>query len=216
MAPVPGLSKQLAITLVATLNSAFAATTNPDGTFTGHWTDDGGNARTLLVRGAWSADRPNYPQLAVFADPGAQVLTGAGGLVGMTTVNGIQTPRRGGILGRAEVHCLLRCQSEDEREQLSDQLRALQGGSNANGVPWWHVLKTTGFEPLWWDRNRYGQERQAGDPSDPAHGPVVFTNDLVLFARAEYVSVPTVTALQTITLRDTLKVWIGAGPPLTL
>lgn len=217
MAPTPGLSKQLAITMVAVLNQAFRATTNPDGTFIGRWTDDGGYARSLTIRGSWSADATAYPQLDVYADPGPRVLTGAGGIIGMQQPQsgGPLQPKYGGVLDRAELHCRLRCESEDEREQLSDQLRALQAGQNTNGVRWWSVLRTTGFDPLWWDRNRYTEARQQGPDADPAHAPVVYCNDLVLYARAQYVSVPTPPALQSITLVDTLVAWVGGPPPLT-
>ena len=214
MAAIYGLSKQLAITMVATLNQAFSATTNPDGTFTGHWTDDGGYARTLTVRGIWSTEPSAYPQIAVSADPGPQDVTGAGGIVGMVNPGGgapLQ-PKYGGILGRAEVRCRVTTFNEDEREQLTDQLRALKGGVNANGVRWWHVLQTTGFEPLWWDRNRYSEQRQ---DADPAHA-VAYRNDLTLFARAQYVSVPTPLALERVTLADTLVAWVGKGAPLTI
>lgn len=212
---VPGLDKQMALTMIATLNQVFDATSNQDGTFTGHWVDDGGFSQTIITRGAWSTEPTKYPQIVVKARASAKPLVGAGGIIGVYDPGngGPLVPKRGGILDRAEVHCLVKTPSEDERDQVADLLRStIDGGQNASAVPWRHVLKTSGFEPLWWGADQFSEDRQDGDPG---HGPVVYKNDLVLFARAQYVYVPTVVPIQSITLRATLVVGPGVTPAWT-
>lgn len=211
---LPGLRKQLGLALVEVLNVAFAATTNADGTFTGHWTDDGGNARALTIRGSWSADAATYPQLVVYAQRG--VYTPPAGNVLKTTTGAPSAVVLGGVLEDSRLHCVVKAESEDEREQLSDLVdQLLDCELNASGVPFRQMLVNRGVTLKRSEPDRYSEQRQ---DTDPAHAPVVYLNDLVYLARSQITYVPTPIGLSVITTKATIRapsfdIYVGGSQP---
>jgi len=209
---IPGLRKQLATAVVQVLNVAFAATTNADGTQTGHWTDDGGYARTLSIRGAWSTEPAAYPQIAVYAERGTYSPPSGGALKVTTLAKGQPiAPVLGGVLEDSRLHCCVRTQGgagEDEREQLSDLLDdLLDCGVNGSGVSYRAMLQNRGVTLK---QSRPDSLRFERQDQDPAHGSVVYVNDLVYLARSQVTYVPTPVGVDKITLVPVLL----AAPPI--
>ena len=209
---IPGLRKQLATAMIQVLNVAFEATTATDGTQTAHWTDDGGYARTLTIRGAWSTEPSAYPQIAIYAERGTYTPPSGGALKVTTLVKGQpMAPVLGGILEDSRLHCCVRTQggaAEDEREQLSDLLDdLLDCGVNASGVSFRAMLQNRGVTLKQSRPDVFRYERQ---DQDPAHGPAVLVNDLVYMARSQVTYVPTPTSVDRITLVPVLL----TAPPI--
>lgn len=201
---LPGLRKQLALALIQVLDAAFNATTNPDGTQTGHWTDDGGYARTLTIRGSWSADPVTYPQLVVYAQRG--VYTPPAGNVLKTVAGPPRATVLGGVLDDSRLHCVVKAESEDEREQLSDLVdQLLDCELNASGVPYRQMLANRGVTLKRSDPDAFSVQRSVGPDGDPAHGPVVYQNDLVYRARSQITYVPTPVSVSLITVKPTIS-----------
>ena len=196
--PQVGFRKQIGLTVAAVLQQAFNAAA---GSPTGTWTDDGGYARTVTIRGAWSTEPTAYPLVYAYAQRRGGRSMPAGGRLTQNKRGGIQP---------VTLHILVRTASADEREQLSDLVNdTLEAGSNSAHVPWSTVLTTEGIELLEPGADRYLEQRQ---DVDPAHGAVSYTNDISYAARAEYTFTPTLTALGRVALTFTLATRPGSTP----
>ena len=115
-------------------------------------------------------------------------------------------PVMGAILEGSRLHCLVRAASEDEREQLADLVdQSLLCGQNAAGVPYELMLQNRGLTLLEPEPDRPSEQRQAAPDGDPAHGPVVYQNDLVYPVRSQITYVPTPQGVTLITTKQTLQ-----------
>jgi hypothetical protein len=195
---IPGFPKQIELTLAATLQQAFSA---PSGSPVGVWTDDGGYARQVTIRGKWSTEPTSYALMAIqsLVRPGPS--QPAGGRVSQTQRGGIQP---------VTIEIQVVTPGADERPQLSNLLLStLTTQANANNVPWSMVLRGQGIDLLAYGGDRYSESRQ---DQDPAHGPVAFVNTMTWQARAQYVQTRVVTALGTVSLTFTLATRPGSIP----
>jgi hypothetical protein len=114
----------------------------------------------------------------------------------------------GGIIEDSRIHCLIRTNNEDEREQLSDQLDdLLDTGVNSSGVSFRMMLQNRGVTLKNSRPDVFRMERQ---DQDPAHGPLVPVNDLVYLARSQVTYVPTPVGLNGITLKPAIL----TAPPI--
>lgn len=197
---VPGLRKQVAIAFLQVLGVAFNVPANSN---TGTWTDDGGYARTVNLRGMWSPATETLPEFAVQARL-PRFRPPAGHLLKMSTLAKGQThaPVYGAVMDQVRVRCLVVAQTEDEREQLSDAITdVLWSGVNASNVPYATMLQNRGVTILESLDDVY---RELRAQEDPAHGPVIYYNDMGFLARVQFVYQPTVTAVSAVTVVPTL------------
>lgn len=195
---IPGFPKQIELTLAAVLQQAFNATA---GSPIGLWTDDGGYARQVTIRGKGSTEPTSYALMAIqsLIRPGPS--QPAGGRVSQTQRGGIQP---------ITVEIQVTTPGADERPQLSNLLLStLTTQANANNVPWSMVLRGQGIDLLAYGGDRYSELRQ---DQDSAHGPVAFVNTMTWQARAQYVQTRNVTTLGPVVLSFTLATRPGSTP----
>src|SRR5690348_12345596 len=141
---VPGLRKQIAIGFLQVLGAAFNV---PAGSNTGTWTDDGGYARTVNLRGMWAPAAETLPEFAVQARL-PRFRPPAGHLLKLSTLASgqLRAPVYGAVMEQVRIRCLVAASTEDEREQLSDAVTdVLWSGVNASNVPYAAMLQNRGL-----------------------------------------------------------------------
>lgn len=199
-----GLRKYAAVSMLQVLQTAFTASAT---TGIGSWTDDGAQIESVSLRGVWSAQAVQYPEISVRADLGTRQ-SSAGGLLKMSTIakGQLQVPVYGDVMNDVRIHLLVKTESEDTLEQLCDLIDMyLATGVNSYGVRYSMMLANRGVSLMSGQPDVLSQRRQ---DRDPAHA-IVFANDLVYRARVQFSGQQAAVPLTSITF---LPVTITLGP----